>query len=195
MQIDRPIAIALILFMTVVFIFFLVMPEYKNFRILQLELGKKVAEYAAEYEYYSAIGKIYYDLQNRQEEIKKIDDALPTDPDVGKIIYFIQKTAIESGMTVKGLFLSKSSSAKTAASKTIKTNEIKDIIFSLNVSGGYTSLERFMISLEKSSRVFEINTISFASQTFSPVSEEGEEQQVQSEENYDFNLSIITHSY
>ena len=84
MQIDRPITIALILFIILLLVFFLVVPEYNTFKNLQTELGEKTAEYNAEYDYYHAISKTYYDLQSHQDDIQKIDDALPTDPDSGK---------------------------------------------------------------------------------------------------------------
>ena len=81
MQIDRPIAIALTLFIILLLVFFLVVPEYKTFGRLQTELGEKKAEFNAEYDYYAAITKTYYDLQSRKEDIRKIDDALPQDPE------------------------------------------------------------------------------------------------------------------
>ena len=48
MQIDRPIAIALILFIILLLVFFLVVPEYNTFKSLQTQLGEKKAEYNAE---------------------------------------------------------------------------------------------------------------------------------------------------
>ena len=177
MTVDRPIAIALILFIILLLVFFLVVPEYNTFGKLQTQLAEKTAEFNAQYDYYDAITKTYDDLQKHQNDIAKIDDALPQDPTLGKLVYFLQETGKENGLIIKDLFLSKSSPSNT---ETNITNSVQDIVFSIDLLGGYPSLEGFMASLEKSSRIFEITNISFGSVTKPP---------------YDFNLQIKTHSY
>jgi len=179
MTIDRPITIALTLFIILLLIFFLVVPEYNTFGKLQTELGIKKAEFNAEFDYYAAIAKTYYDLQSRQDALKKIDDALPNlpqNPTLGKLVYFLQETIKENGLIAKDLFLSKSSSSNVG----VDASNVKDIVFSVDLLGDYPSLERFMASLEKSSRIFEITSISFGSASGPP---------------YSFSLQIKTHSY
>jgi Tfp pilus assembly protein PilO len=181
MQIDRPIAIALTLFIILLLVFFLVVPEYNTFGKLQTELGEKTAEFNAEYDYYAAIAKTHNDLQGRQDEIKKIDNALPNQPQdsiLGKLIYSLQQTAKDNGLLVKNLFLSKSSSGNAGPNV---GDSVKDIVFSMDLSGNYASLENFIVSLEKSSRIFEITNVSFS---FAPGS------LLES-----FSLQIKTHSY
>lgn len=177
MQVDRPIVIALILFVILLLVFFLVVPEYNTFVNLRTELGEKISEYNAEFDYYTAITKMYYDLQARKDDLKKVDDALSPDPVSGRIIYFLQKIATDNGLILKNLFLSKSSSG---TSETNLTNSIKDIIFSVDLVGDYSALKNFILSLEKSSRIFEITNISFGSASNPP---------------YNFSLQIKTYSY
>ena len=179
MQIDRPITIALILFIILLLVFFLVVPEYNTFGKLQIDLGEKKAEYQAKYDYYSSIDKIFYELQNRKDEIVKIDNALPENSDLGEIIYFLQETAKSNGLIVKDLFLSKSS-LSTSQNNT-KINSVKDITFSMSVLGDYISLQDFILSLEKSSRIFEVTNISFSSASGSSLQS--------------FSLQIKTYSY
>lgn len=190
MQIDRPIAIALILFIILLLVFLLVMPEYKTFGALQTELGEKKAEFDAEHDYYAAIARTYYDLQSHQDDIKKIDDALPQDSDLGKVIYFIQETSKQNGMMVKDLFLSKMSSNSMQSGA---GNSVNDIVFSIDLLGNYPSLYSFMISLEKSSRIFEITSVSFGSATAPLLG--SSQSQFQIQQTYSFNLQIKTHSY
>jgi len=212
MQIDRPIATALILFIILLLVFFLVVPEYKTFGKLQAELGEKKAEFNAQFDYYNAIANTYQQLQSqsRKDDIKKIDDALPQDPALGRVIYFLQQTAKGNGMMVKDLFLAKSSSN---SAKSNEGNSVTDIIFSINASGDYASLEKFIISLEKSSRIFEITNISFGSSTSSsassptsvsasipagpsvPAAPASLQTQFQTQQIYNFNLQIKTHTY
>ena len=178
MQVDRLITIALVIFIILLLVFFLVVPEYNIFRKLQTELGEKKAEFNAEYDYYSAIDKTYSELRSHEDDIKKIDDALPKTPDLGNLIYYLQETAKENGLMVKNLFLSKSSSNNDSSNI---SNNVKDIVFSIDLLGSYKALERFMISLEKSSRIFEITNIYFGSSSGSLLES--------------FSLQIKTHSY
>ncbi len=199
MQVDRPIATALILFIILLLVFFLVVPEYKMFKSLQIEFGEKKAEFNAQFDYYNAIASTYQQLQSHKDDIAKIDNALPQDPDLGRLIYFLQQTAKSNGMMVQNLFLSKSS----AVSLKNNSNSVKDITFSINVLGDYASLEKFLVALEKSARIFEIANISFSSPAnFSeessaslsalttPASSQAQTQQV-----YSFSLQIKTHTY
>jgi len=178
MHIDRPISIALILFIILLMVFFLVVPEYKTFAELQTDLGKKKAEFDAEFDYYAAITKVYDDLQIRSEEIKAVDDALPQDPTFGKLVYFLQLTAEGNGLTVKDLFLSKTSSGSVESNG---EEGVRDVIFSIDLIGSYSSLESFIVSMEKSSRIFEVTNISFGSASGSQLG--------------NFSLQIKTHSY
>jgi Tfp pilus assembly protein PilO len=190
MTIDRPISIALLLFATLLMVFFLVAPEYKTFKQLQTELGEKKAEFNAEFDYYSAIARVYFELQNRKGDLEKIDDALPSDSSLGKIVYFFQKAASENGIMVKDLFLSKSSKNNV----TVGTeSNVEDIVFSLDLLGDYSSLGNFMMVIEKSARLFEITNISFGSASQSPIAVN--QSQFQTQQISNFSLQIKTHSY
>ena len=177
MQIDRPIAIALTIFIIILVVFFFAWPEYKTFRVLQTSLAEKIASSNARADYYAAMDRADFDLQKHQDDLQKIDDALPQDPAIGKLVYFLQDTAQKNGLLVRNLFLSKYSANNSG---TNSVSNIKDIIFSADLSGDYRVLERFIIALEKSSRIFEVTSISFGSASGPP---------------YNFSLQIKTHSY
>jgi len=185
MHIDKPIIIALTLFIILLLIFFLVSPEYKKFKVLQTELGIKKAEYTAEFEYYSEIVKNYYQLKSRPDDIKKIDSALPSEPNLGKLVYYIQEEATKNGLVVKNLFLTKSSTSTTS-------NTIKDLAFSLSLVGNYSSLESFLTSLQSSARLFEIASISFGAGGVSSVMNAT---QFETESVFSFSMQINTHIY
>lgn len=181
MTIDRPIATALILFVILLLVFFLVYPEYRTFKILQRDLGEKIAEFNAEFDYYSAIDRLYFELNANQDNIQKIDDALPGSEDsaLGEIIYFLQGSAKDNALIIKNLFLSQSSLISNGNSAT-QGGRVRDIIFTMDLLGSYSSLGNFLFSLENSSRIFEIASISFGSAAKPP---------------YTFSLQIKTHSY
>jgi len=178
MQIDHPITIALTLFAILLLAFFLVVPEYNTFVSLQTDLSEQKAEFNAKFDYYAAISKAHFDLQNHQEDVKKIDDALPQGFDLGEIIYSLKETAQTSGLIVKNLFLSRSSSGNIEDKA---GSSLKDIIFSIDLLGNYEALQSFLKSLENSSRIFEVTNISFGSVS-------GQALQI-------FSLQIKTYSY
>jgi len=193
MQINRPISIVIIITIVLLLVFFLVLPEYNNFKNLQTKLASVKANKNAESSYYASITKTYFDLQNHKDDIKKIDDALPENADIGGLIYYLQATAKNSGLDVKNLFLSKSSTP-TAQGKNVSS--IKNIVFLVSLSGDYPSLGKFINSLEQSSRLFEITSISFGSSgTPGQTSTTSSLPQFQTQQQLNFNLQINTHSY
>ena len=199
MKIDRPIAIAIIFFVILLLAFFFVVPEYKIFGRLQAELAQKKAEYDAEFAYYSAIAKTHSDLVAHADDLEKIDDALPTDPSLGSAVYFLQQTTKESGMLLKNVSLSKSSSGNSAARPSSdsliqeKSKVVQDIVFSLDLLGDYASLGRLSMALESSSRIFEVTDISFGSSS-QPIFG-ADQSQFQMTQVYSFKLQVKTHTY
>lgn len=192
MNINRPIAIAIILFAALLLAFFFVSPKYREFRALQITEGEKKGEFNAKYDYFSAISKAYFELQNRKDDIKKIDDALPSESEFGRLVYFFQQKADESGLIAKNVFLSKGGPASPGSN-------VKEIIFSLDLLGSYSSLENFIASLEKSARLFEVKSITFNSETStesaSSKSKSALPKELAQNQTYSFNLEIKTHSY
>jgi len=178
MYIDRPIAIALIIFTIILLVFFLVWPEYKTLGELQTSLGRKIAEYNAQTGYYGEIEKTYLELQSRKDDIEKINEALPAaelDPTFGKLIYYLQGVADDNGLVAKNIFLSETNSTVAGAAS------IKNISFSMDLLGEYSSLEGFLIALEKSARIFEVESVSFGASSGTLLN--------------NYNVKIVTHSY
>jgi len=186
-RIDKPIIIALTLFIILLLIFFLVSPEYQKFKELQTDLGIKKAEYNAQKDYYAEIARSYYELKNREDDLKKIDNALPSDPNLGRLSYFIQEESAKSGLILKSLFLTK---ASTSASNSAGENTIKGVSLSLSLVGNYSSLGNFISALENSARLFEIASISFGAGDTANL-----ETQFQTQSIYTFSMQVNTNTY
>jgi len=195
MQIDRPIAIAVGIFLTIVLAFFLVSPQYDSFKSLRLKLGEKKAEFNAQTEYYAEITAQHAELDSRKEDIAKIDDALPTTSEFGNLVYYLQDQATANGLIVKNLFLSKTSAvtASGAPATSKSASNMTQISFSLNMLGTYPALENYLSSLENSSRMFEIRNISFGSQT--TTTNLRTDTQFQGQQTYNFSIGLITYTY
>jgi len=197
MKIDRPIAIAIIIFIIVLLMYFFVVPKYYEFRDLQGKLGEAEAEYNSKFAYYSEVTKIFRELEDRKDILDKIDNAIPSKPQLADLIYFFQQKGAESGLIVKNIVLTKISPVNSESN-------IKEIVFSLNVLGNYQSFKNFLSLMENSSRLLEISNVSFGSQPVSqssslqiqnPILNPQSQSQSQIEEIYSFRFEIKTHSY
>ncbi len=179
MTLNKPIAIVLIITAIIVFGFFWVGPQYNKFKTLQDELGRKMADYVAQRDYYAAVEKAYQEIIIKEDELSKIDDALTSDPVLGRTVYYLQQAAQENGLILKNLSLSKSGGNNKTKTKA-ESEEVQEISFSVSLLGSYTSLGGFLTSLESSSRIFEVASISFGTEKEPP---------------YNFSLQIKTYSY
>lgn len=195
MKISRPILIALFIIATVILTYFFVMPSYKAFKKNQEELSYKKAEYVAKRDYYADITSLHFALQSRKNDIEKIDNALPVGSNFGQLIYYFQKQAADSGLIMKGLFISQSSLANVKKSG-------GEISLSISLMGFYSALQNFLTNLESSSRLFEVTGISFGSSsasasasTSSSKSSSLSDSQFEGDGPRSFSLEIKTHSY
>lgn len=155
MQIDKPIAIALILLIVLILIFYVVMPKYHLFRKFLVTLGEKETELQVKNAYFVEVTKIYKELMQYQDVLQKIDAGLPSKFSPAELINFVYKKTIENGVSLQGLGVIRSSEVGTG------TN-VKEIILPLELTGNYSSLKNFLSSLEKSARLVEIENISFS---------------------------------
>ncbi len=175
MTIDRPIAIALILFIVLILGFYLVVPKYQKFKEFQVELSEKEAEFKGRAAYFLGVSNTFRKLKNYEEALEKVDSALPLNPSLASLIYFFQIKSSENGLIFQKATL-------FSISLISKKSDIKEITFFLEFFGSYPAFKNFLSSLEKSARLIEVENISFASQ-------------VETEQTYPFKLTVKVHSY
>ncbi|MEK7541132.1 MAG: type 4a pilus biogenesis protein PilO [Patescibacteria group bacterium] len=188
MKVDRPIAISVIIFIIVLLIYFFVAPKYIEFKDLQIKLGKAEAEYNGKFAYYSEISQIFTKLEDNKESLEKIENAIPSKPQLADLVYFFQQKGVESGLIVKDILLTKISPATSESN-------IKEIVFSLDALGSYQSFKNFLSSLESSSRLFEVGNISFGLQIASQSPPKTPTVQLMAQQTFSFQLEIKTQSY
>lgn len=176
MKINKPISAIIILLVILILYFLFIMPEYRKISDLQNNLAQKQIEYDGKSVYYSKIAELIKNIESKPDSLEKINSALSSDYYLSSLVYFFQKKGAENGLKVNSIALSQISAPAT-------DNNIKDITFSIRLSGTYESLKKFLSSLDKSARLFEVNSISFSGTGNSP-------QQI-----YDFNMEVQTHAY
>jgi Tfp pilus assembly protein PilO len=155
MEFDKPITIAIILFIILVLSFYLVLPKYYEFQNLLTELGKKQAEFSAKSAYFIEVTRVHKELMLYKDDLEKIDTALPQKFSFSKILSFLNKKSSESGLILQ------SASVNKAAVVGAGTG-IKEAKLSLQILGSYTSLEKFISSIENSARLIEGENVSFS---------------------------------
>jgi len=149
-------------------------PKYQELSEIQSNIEGKEVELQNGEEYFADLGKLDEKLGEYPNELPKIDSALPGDPSLSSLFYFIQQASSESG-----LVLSKISPFNTSFS--IERPNIKENTFTINLLGSYPALKYFLSVLENSSRMIEVEGISFF--------------RVQNEDSFDFELGLKTFSY
>jgi len=151
----------------------LFLPNYQEFKISQTQIKSTKEEIKQFQDYYSKIEKISEELQKYSEGLAKIDSALPSEPGLTNLYYFLQKNSYQTGLFLKEVGITKVSSLSDMPA-------IKTYIFPISLMGSYYSFKNFLSSLEKSARLIEVDSISFS---------------YSKEDNFTFNLLIRVHSY
>ena len=167
-------------------VFFLLWPKYQKFENSKIEIENKELELSQTGDYFAKLERTAKDLEEYQDQLSKIDLALPSDSSFTAIslINFIGKASSINGLTLKKLksfsITSPQPPAQTAGGPAQPPSKIKDISVDFEVSGSYLALKNFINTLENSAKIIEIENLSFS---------------VKKEEIFSIDLKIKTFSY
>lgn len=199
MEINKPISAIILLVITLVLVFLFAVPKYNESKALQVKLVEKQAQYNGASAYHEKISTLLAGIEIRKEALGKVDSALPLNASLATLVYFFQKKAAETGLMPKSINFAQISpitaretikSQENSADTTLTTRTVRDVNFTLELLGNYQGLKDFIVTLEKSARLFEVNSIAFASLRSSGlIKGQG---QIQT---YSFRLAVKTHSY
>ena len=156
MEVNKLVSAIVIFVIALVVVFLFVMPKYQKFNDLQIILAQKQAEYNGESAYYAKLSELIKNIDERKDISEKIDSALPSHFSMAPLIYFFQKKATATGLVVKSLVFSPGSGV-------VPGQKMRSIAFTVDMSGSYEGLRDFLAVLDKSARIFEVNSISFVS--------------------------------
>jgi Tfp pilus assembly protein PilO len=152
------------------------LPKYQNFKSAQTKIKETTQEIKQYQDYFSKIEQISEELKKHSDSLSQIDSALPSEPNLINVYYFLQKNSSQSGLIFKEI-----GNVKTAPLE--EKPAILKHTFPISFSGSYSAFKNFLSVLEKSVRLFEVESIAFSS----PPKEK--------EEIFIFNLTISLHSY
>jgi len=204
-----------VLFLALLGGYYLWLPEYNRFEDARLTLEAKKAQIASAEEHFSKLRNLSRRLEEHQDEIEKIDSALPVEFSISALFDFIQKNSSKNGLILEEIHLDDSSLSglgKTApvenASPVEQTgqqgdaqqgdipreskNIINEIPFSISVFGSYSGFKDFITSVYKNARIIEVDSIDFSSDYDAEAAEMGA---VEGKDLFIFNLNLKTHHY
>lgn len=174
-------AISLFLF-SVLIVFFLIIPQYQNLETLK----KLVADFETarknQVNYFEELKKISFDLERHKDALSKIETALPSNPSLPELFHFIQGLCAQNECD-----LIKIGSISTFS---LPNSQLKETKTEITVRGNYSNFKKFLSGIERSSRLIEIENISFS------FPETGPQKKTSAEEGlFNFNLKIKTYNY
>jgi len=144
--------------------YFLWLPKYQEFKTNNSDLNAEGEKIKKKKEYLYELEGHLNNLGEYEENLSKINSAIPFEYSPASLYSFIQKAGADSGLMVSQAEFSKtgsqSSSNKEDISSDLKMNSI-DITVSLK--GDYLSFKKFISIIFRTSRLIETKNISFES--------------------------------
>ena len=155
------------LIITIVFIvaslaggLYVVHPSYKKYQ-------RQVKENEVLYEelenimvYVNELKEIKKKIEESEEGLQKIQDALPEDHDAPSFFLYLQEKIEEIGLTSSGNL--GSFGVNNYKNNNADHGRIKEIIFELTLSGKYEDVKRFFRETEKLMRIITINNMNIS---------------------------------
>jgi len=154
-------AIPILFFIALLIVVYIILPEFYNFRNFKKELEIKNQEIESIENYHRKIITAFDKLKEYKNSLEKISSALPDSYFSPSLFNYLQKTSAENGMFLKGVSLTKAPIKKTEVSsgERISKQDIKEEYVTINLVGSYDSFKTFLKSIEKSSRMIEVENI------------------------------------
>ncbi|MFH1575367.1 MAG: type 4a pilus biogenesis protein PilO, partial [Candidatus Nealsonbacteria bacterium] len=142
------VVIALIL--AVVFVW----PQYQKLQTLNFDITNKKEELLSRETYFSQVKEISTKLQEYQDALSKISDALPKESSLASLFNFLQTNSAQTGLILNKISLG-GTTAPTESEKFLTETRIV-----IQVSGSYKAFKDFLTLVENSSRLIEIESVS-----------------------------------
>jgi len=133
---------------------FLLLPKYQNIQSLKADIQEKELEFRSKEAYFVQIKEISKTLEDYEEPLFKISSAVPSDSSPPSLFNFFQFTAGQTGLILKDVNL-----GGTVIPKDGK-DSMKETKLTLYLAGFYNSFKDFLLAIENSSRMIEVESIS-----------------------------------
>ncbi len=136
-------ALALVLGLT------LTWPKYQNLRVCRSNIEVKEAELQSKEEYFNQVKEISQEFEDYADALAKIASALPDNPSLPSLFDFLQTSASQTGLVLEKIELVGLAEGK--------------IQVDCRLAGQYPDFKNFLIALENSARMVEVEEVNFES--------------------------------
>lgn len=153
----RILLIPILIFGAFLVCLYLVAPNFQKFFTFRKEIQEKERILSGKKAYFEQLKKDDVKLADFQNELNKINSAVPQEPFLSSLLYFLQKKSSETGVVLASVGVP---SIQAAAQG--KQVEVKNYSLNLTLSGSLASFENFLKILEKSSRIIDVESFSFS---------------------------------
>jgi Tfp pilus assembly protein PilO len=133
----------------------IIWPKFGEYSDLKQNIEIKQIELQYKEEYIAKLQSLKEKLEEKKDQVSKISSALPDENSTPSIYKFIEESASASGMALEGI-----SPFSEAVSQI--NSRLNETSFSVNVSGSYPAFKSFLTALEKSARLFDMDSISLS---------------------------------
>lgn len=133
----------------------LLVPTLSNFIKVKTNIASADAKLETQTEYLAQLKATEKQLDQNAELVAKIENALPQGPDVASLLEFLDGSAKRNGINLEQVnWMDKSKSSE---------ERVVDYVMSIGFSGSYYAFRNFISDVEKSSRIIDIDQITFGS--------------------------------
>ncbi len=153
---SRLVIIIFLLVLSLLFGYFFAWPKYQGLANLKNEVNNKETELALKEDYIFQLSSISRELEKYQEEVAKINYALPREADVPETLEFLEQACSTNGLALSDITLSPKSSASVSS----ENPNIKEANISFSVRGKLESFISFLRQVEESAKLFGVNSFS-----------------------------------
>jgi len=154
-RINYPIVIAIFFISSLILGLAVLLPKYQDLSAVSSNIKKERQKINIEKEYYSNIVFLSEELKKYETELSKVGSSLPGDSSLPSLLNFLERAVSQAGLVINSI--SPSSSSPSSDLKNVKEERI-----SLSVSGDYLAFKNLILILERSSRLIEVENISFS---------------------------------
>jgi Tfp pilus assembly protein PilO len=185
--------LALLLIVAVVIIFItLLWPSFNDLQDSKVRVEEKKMELQSKEIYFSNLAKAKESLQEKKSEFTKISSVLPERPSLPSLFRYLQETVSSSGLIFKEI------SSYNVSKPKDSEGDIQEIHINLEAIGTYNSFKGLISTFENSSKIIEVENISFSGGGTMNDNSTSEDEILLSEngqESFSFKIKIKTYSY
>ncbi len=147
-------------------------PQYKRVKELQKQLANQELILETREQYVEQLEESSRRIDEHQEEMVKLNYAMPSTPDTSYILEFLDESVFKTGMIFRDV---------GGLSKTIEREEESQtgwVEVSFQLIGTYDSFLDFLNRVEKTARLIEVDSVSFVGES---LEQEGEGETIRDE--------------